>query len=252
LISLSRSSQFDPISVRYGDDLAMVSRSYSFQQGFDLEKGNEIYKTLVKTIPHHNSINWVNRRKSHSNQLSPSKQGEQMDKISAARQHYASTNLCQLTVAIATSGDLNLFSNIVNKFPDTDLLCEVIVLSPSDYPLDARAKMMNAFPQFTFVFKSDAEAGVAQSLNMATKLTKSRYFMFISDGWENIDGSSDEHLRQALTILKGDPNESIAQVIFNDQTSSQCALGIADLSGCNGSGGWKRVINGSTEFRENE
>jgi hypothetical protein len=59
------------------------------------------------------------------------------------------------------------------------------------------------------------------------------FLMFLSDLWDPLS-PSDEHLRKALTLLEGDPTESIAQVIFNDQSSSQvsiCQISMVSVSG---------------------
>ncbi len=227
--------KFDPISVRYGDDLATLSRSYSQTQGFELDQADEIYKTLLKSVPQHNSIEWVNRRRSHSNQLVPaSKEDQYMDSISASRQAFTAVNECQLSVAIATSGDLSRFAKFVNTFPETKLICEVIVFSESDYPMNARSEMMTAFPHFNFIFKSSGEVGIVQTMHMAAKTAKSRYLMFSSDLWESV-GSTDAPLKDALTILKGDVSDSYAQVVLSGAPDD----------------GWSRVIE-STVYVEKE
>ena len=183
-----------------------------------------------------------------------------------------------MSVVIATSGDFNLFRNLVETFPTSNLLCEVIVVDggASASASANRAAMLEQYPHFNFIFKSRAEmegsgsGSGASALNMVTRITKSRYLFYISDLWANI-ASSDEHLHQALAVLKSDVTGSIAQVILNDQSSSSCqsgAMGVAaegsegseggvtGASICNGKGGWTRVLNfengASVAYIENE
>ena len=220
--------------MRFGDDLALLSRSFAFFNDLDNSAADQIYNTLVEKIPQHSSIEWVNRRMAHSSQLLPQNRDISNDIMSTRRQRYIQTSKCELSVAVVTSGNLDLFANLVTKFPKTDLLCEVLVISSADYPLDYRQRMMDAFPQLTFIFKSNIEGGLAESLNMATKLAKSQYFMFLSDHWGPL-GESDEHIRNALEILKGSDN--IAQV----------GLGVSEQKS-----GWKRVVNDKIEIVHSE
>ena len=267
----------EPIVVRYGDDLSMLSRLYAFQQGFDLDAAGEVYKTLVENIPQHSSVDWVNRRKAQTTVIASANANaaaKGLDSASIARDRYTTSNQCELSVVIATSGDFNLFRNLVQTFPTSNLLCEVIVVDGGASASTNRAAMLEQYPHFNFIFKSRAEmegsGSRASALNMVTRITKSRYLFYISDLWANI-ASSDEHLHQALAVLKSDVTGSIAQVILNDQSSSSCQSGAMDMategsegseggvtgaSICNGKGGWTRVLNfengASFPYIENE
>ena len=68
------------------------------------------------------------------------------------------------------------------------------------------------------------------------------FLMFLSDLWDPLS-PSDEHLRKALTLLEGDPTESIAQVIFYDQSSSQVSICQISMVSVSGSVSWMDALN---------
>ena len=155
-------------------------------------------------------------------------------------------------MAIATAGNPNLFYNFVEKFPSTDLVCDVIIVDDAS-STEVRAQMMNAYPQFTFVFKSKQDVGAVGTMNTIARLSKSRYLLYASDAWDPL-ANDDDHLKQALAILKsGSGSDPIVQVVLNDQSSTSCSLGRA--SDCSGKGGWKRTVEWDgrkVEYVENE
>ena len=249
VLNLEVNNSTQELVVRYGDDLANLARVYAHTSGMTLEEANDVFQELLKRVPEHSSQEWVSRRRKHSNLSSTA---EYMPVTVASASDGTAQKKCELTVAIATAGNPNLFYNFVEKFPSTDLVCDVIIVDDAS-STEVRAQMMNAYPQFTFVFKSKQDVGAVGTMNNIVRLSKSRYLLYASDAWDPI-ANNDSHLRQALAILKtGGENDPIVQVVLNDQSSTSCSLGRA--SDCSGKGGWKRTVEWDgrkVEYVENE
>jgi hypothetical protein len=253
---------------------------YSHQMGLDLVAANEIYQELIKNIPQHTSVEWVNQRRKHisnnmkyhdnlkyQDQKTSSATYMQFENRVESSERFRTRNSydqgkqnlqkkCELTVAIATTmpENISVFKNYVEKFPTTDIVCQVIIVDDGSSP-ESRLQMMSEYPQFTFVFKSNQEYGLSNTLNTMVQLSKSQYLLYSSDAWEPI-AHDDHHLKQALAIMKNHPEKKMAQVILNDQSTISCSLGL-NISTCNKMGGWKRVLtgidgHGNIEYNENE
>lgn len=235
-----------PVVVRFGDDLANLARTYSYQMGLTLVAANEIYQELISLVPQHASIEWVNERRKHST----TSDNISTSNMSEARKHSTTTRNrnndqhqnCELTVAIATtaSENISMFKNFVEKFPTTNLVCQVIIVVDEGSPPNVKLQMMTEYPQFTFVFKSKQDEGLANTLNTIVQLCKTRYLLYSSDAWEPL-ANDDNHLHDAISILKTYPGQKMAQVILNNQSTTSCSLG-QNMSSCTKLGGWKRIL----------
>jgi hypothetical protein len=236
-----------PVIVRFGDDLANLARTYSYQMGLTLAAANEIYQELIKLVPQHTSIEWVNERRKHSSTTSNNMITTLNSPAASPKNGVKNRNVyqhqnCELTVAIATTltGNISMFKNFVEKFPTTNLVCQVIVVVDGGSPSHVKLQMMTEYPQFTFVFKSKQEEGLANTLNTIVQLCKTRYLLYASDAWKPL-ANDDSHLHDAIAILKSNPGQKMAQVILNNQSTISCSLG-SDMSTCTDVGGWKRIL----------
>jgi hypothetical protein len=78
-----------PVVVRFGDDLANLARTYSYQMGLTLVAANEIYQELISLVPQHASIDWVNERRKHS---TPDNSISTASNMSEAKKHSTTRN----------------------------------------------------------------------------------------------------------------------------------------------------------------
>lgn len=69
------------------------------------------------------------------------------------------------------------FGNIPNKF-----IADILVVDDGS-SVEDRLKMLQEFPEFTFIFKSENERGHANSFNKLIKMIKTRYFIYLEDDW---------------------------------------------------------------------
>ncbi len=243
-INSDKGSSLDPITVRYGDDLALLSRAYSFRNGLDLEAGNAIYQNLISKIPQHTDIAWVDRRRTHS-QLS-------IANTSSTSPTSASkfSSECEVSAVVVSVGDFNLLRNLVSKFPKSKLICEVIVVEePGTSSLEDRRRMLETFPGFNFVFKSQLDRGVEKTLNMAVGIVNTRYLLLLSTAWEPL-ALDDGHIRSSLAVMKADHKNPMVQISLIDSNSPDQSSDIIN------SGGWRRLVTfedgQEIEYIENE
>lgn len=247
-INGTNESKMPPLIVRFGDDLANLSRIYAHKTGMTFDAANEVYQDLIKNVPEHSSLEWVKRRRSHTT-LSPLYSNSSS---TSTLESNDTMRTCELTVAIATSGNPDFFYNFVESFPNSDLVCQVIIVDDLS-SREARIKMLTTYPQFTFVFKALHETGSVETLNTIVRLSSSRFLLYMSDAWNPVS-ADDYHLRQALAILKGDATKTVAQIVLNDMSSVSCSLGL-NVASCSGQGGWKRIMEWQghmVEYNENE
>jgi hypothetical protein len=99
-----------------------------------------------------------------------------------------------------------MFKNFVEKFPTTNLVCQVIIVVDDGSPPNVKLQMMTEYPQFTFVFKSKQDEGLANTLNTIVQLCKTRFLLYSSDAWEPL-ANDDNHLHDAISILKAYPGQ---------------------------------------------
>lgn len=260
---------FPPIDVHYGDDLSALTRSYAFLHGLSSssEITDSIYRHLLSQIPQHMELEWVNSRKRQvvaalkpKGSSSKDKDGYPSDYLSISRDNnqHSSKN-CKVTLAIVTSGKLSFFYNLVQKFPATDLICEIMVFDYSSSAAD-RSTMMREFPKFNFVFIAEQDKGHAQILNQMIKTVKSKYLLYLNDAWEPL-GDTGERIQRAYSLMEAAAalRMPIVQVLMNEQSAQSCALG-TDLEGCRSNksykkAGWLRTVtidDSSFGFLEHE
>lgn len=247
-----------PIIVRYGDDIFALVRSYAHQHGIFGEATDAIYENLVGQVPQHSELSWVNSRKRQLIKFDP-ENSRNDDYLSTSRRSHQASKQCQITLAITTSGKLELFYNLIRKFPVTDLICEVMVF---DYLSSAeeKATMIKEFPQINFLFIAEQGKGHAQALNKMMRLAKTSYLLYLNDSWEPLEGSV-EKIKRAYLLMEaaGTLGMPIAQVLMNEQSARSCALGL-DIVECQnneayGKAGWSRTLtvgDSSFEFLEHE
>jgi protein O-GlcNAc transferase len=100
------------------------------------------------------------------------------------------------------------------------LICDTVVIDDNSSNED-RAKMLDKFPEFTFVFKSHSQRGHAKSMNILMSLVKTRYVFYLEDDWEfsSSVASNGRFIRDALAVLQHGVNEHerIIQVLLNNQ-----------------------------------
>ncbi len=237
-------TRLDPITVRYGDDLALLSRAYSFSHGLDLEAGNAIYQNLITNVPQHTDIAWVDRRRTHSQ--------HSIADTNSSSPTFSSKFLseCEVSAVVVSVGDFDLLQNLVSKFPKSKLVCEVIVVEePGASSLEDRRRMLETFPGFNFVFKSQLDRGVEKTLNMAVGIVNTRYLLLLSTAWEPL-ALDDSHLRSSLAVMKANHKNPMVQISLVDSNSPDQSSDSID------SGGWKRSVRfedgQELEFIENE
>lgn len=247
------------IKVHFGDDLYALARSYVHLHSLSSEMPDVIYEQLQAQVPQHLDLPWVNKRRSQILNLNLGDGVNENDLLSASRQRLESTGVCKTTLAIVTSGHLELFYNLVQKLSSSIEVCEVLVFD-SLSPESNRARMISDFPQFNFVFIPEQDRGHAKTLNKILKLAKSSYLMYIDDTWEPM-GDVDERIKRAHLLMEAGIalRMPIAQVLMNEQSTRSCALGNS-LTECRnnkfyGRAGWPRTVtmgDVSFEYLEHE
>jgi tetratricopeptide (TPR) repeat protein len=247
------------IKVHFGDDLYALARSYVHLHSLSSEMPDVIYEQLQAQVPQHLDLPWVNKRRSQLISLYPGGGVNENDLLSTSRLQLESTGICKTTLAIVTSGKLELFYNLVQKLSSSIEVCEVLVFD-SFSPESSRTRMVSDFPQFNFVFIPEQDRGHAKTLNKMLKLAKSSYLLYLDDTWEPL-GNADERIKRALLLMEAGMalRMPIAQVLMNEQSARSCALGIS-LTECRsnefyGQAGWPRTVtvgNASFEYLEHE
>jgi glycosyltransferase involved in cell wall biosynthesis len=175
-----------------------------------------------------------------------------------------------ITLAISTSRRLKHFlqtivalENSIGKLPNS-LVTRVILVDDNSSEED-RNIMKNKYPNFEFHFKLPNEKGHANTMNKIFSLVDSQYLLYLEDDWRIFDvpvvvdslksallainsstGNNNllHHpfqsiLMASIAILK---QGNIQQILFNSQSTRDCASG----ANCNidtmKSGGWERSV----------
>ena len=95
-------------------------------------------------------------------------------------------------------------------------VCEIIVVDDASSNED-RTKMVELFPDFHFVFKSDEKRGHATSMNMIVKMVKTRYLLYLEDDFLILGaGSGEKLLNDAMAVL----TQQVSEVSEHKNTKS--------------------------------
>eukprot|EP00816_Leptocylindrus_hargravesii_P005515 CAMPEP_0196826832 /NCGR_PEP_ID=MMETSP1362-20130617/93837_1 /TAXON_ID=163516 /ORGANISM="Leptocylindrus danicus, Strain CCMP1856" /LENGTH=236 /DNA_ID=CAMNT_0042207427 /DNA_START=180 /DNA_END=887 /DNA_ORIENTATION=+ len=141
------------------------------------------------------------------------------------------------------------------SFKEEDI-CEIIVVDDNSSDLD-RSSMIREYPNISFIFKSKSRKGHAESLNYILRAVQTRYLLYLEDDWLLLSNVTNV-ISDAMTVLQNEnENTPVAQVLFNDQSSRDCAEGKESCSQSKfkGVAGWCRVADSvgyKVEYIEHE
>ena len=117
-----------------------------------------------------------------------------------------SSKLSFVTVTMTTCKRYKLFEQTINTFlnccEDLDKVDQWLCIDDNSSEND-RIKMQEKYPFFKFYFKSEAEKGHAQSMNLILKYTNTPYIFHLEDDWKFFHKR--KYISECLEVLQSCP-----------------------------------------------
>ena len=165
-----------------------------------------------------------------------------------------------LTLALTTSKRLELFENTINSLVNQldGWSFERIIIVDDGSSQDDLIRMRELVPEAIIISKPEYLKffdkysshfflrGHAQSMNIITDMVDSSFLFYLEDDWEATEDFTPQNILHSLFLLSSmrDVGGTTAQILFNDQTTRNCAVGkmcSESRDGLSSTAGWERL-----------